>query len=176
MKIYYHDDDNTTDKQLPHETSETVSVEELKKLGVLAYHYDNLEDVDKLASERSYVSRDEVLITPESFGADRAIYESKLTSFYAEHLHEDEEIRYILDGAGYFDVRDASQSRWIRALLEKGDLLILPAGIYHRFTLTTENNVKALRLFREEPKWIAYNRPEADGNVYRNEYLKEIGV
>ena len=138
MKAYWFDN-LPGDQREPHDSGRTVSPETLQKLGIIYKHCPTVADVDAIASERSYKNRDEITVSPETMGE---VYEDKVKTFFHEHLHEDEEIRYILNGAGYFDVRNEGDD-WIRIRLEKEDLIIMPAGIYHRFT-TDEQNVRQM--------------------------------
>ena len=168
MKAYLYDN-LPGDQRLPHDSGSTVSLSDLSRIGVVYHHIDSMEGVDALATERSYRNRDEVVVSPASMGD---AYEDKVRTFFHEHLHEDEEIRYVRDGRGYFDVRDRDD-RWVRIRVEKDDLLILPAGIYHRFTTDEGNYIHAMRLFKEEPKWTPLNRaPELDANRFRKEYTE----
>lgn len=103
-----------------------MSANDLTRLGVLYYHCPSISTVDKIALERSYKNRDEITVSPDNMGS---VYEEKVKAFFLEHLHEDEEIRYILGGAGYFDVRSA-EDEWVRIRLEKGPYSRIILSIY----------------------------------------------
>ncbi|RUP14400.1 Acireductone dioxygenase ARD family [Jimgerdemannia flammicorona] len=168
-------DNTTTDQREPHDSGVPQTADDLAAIGVLYWHLGDenaLDRLEEIAKERNYKNRDQIVVSKEAMGD---IYETKVKSFFEEHLHEDEEIRFILDGTGFFDVRD-KQDRWIRIQIYKGDLLVLPAGIYHRFTTDASNYIKATRLFKEEPKWTPINRPAADENSFRVDYLRTLRV
>lgn len=168
-------DNSDEDQRLPHhrEPKEFVSLERLSELGVVSWRlnadvYEDDENLQKIREARGYSYVDIIEVCPERLPN----YETKIKSFFEEHLHTDEEIRYCLDGSGYFDLRD-DHDRWIRVAVKKGGLIVLPAGIYHRFTLDTNNYIKAMRLFVGEPVWTPYNRPH-DELPARKEYIAAL--
>jgi 1,2-dihydroxy-3-keto-5-methylthiopentene dioxygenase len=99
-------------------------------------------------------------------------FEKKIAAFFEEHIHDAEEIRYIMGGSGYFDVRNL-EDKWVRILIQKGDLMTLPEGIYHRFTCDEKKNIHAMRLFRGQPIWTPFNRPQED-HESRKKYVEEF--
>ncbi|KAI4261657.1 MAG: hypothetical protein L6R42_003143 [Xanthoria sp. 1 TBL-2021] len=150
MKIYYHDNAPSNPRH-PHSTAPTLPESHLKPLGILHYFFpppspSALAEVNNLAAERHYINKDVITISPLAMGA---AYESNIQMFYEEHMHEDEEIRWILEGGGYFDVRDA-EDRWVRI----------------------EVYIKAMRLFQDQPKWAAlYRGKETEKSDVRKAYL-----
>ncbi|CAE7246939.1 unnamed protein product [Symbiodinium sp. KB8] len=151
-----------TDQRAPNklEPNEPVDLDTLASYGVLYWKLSGAADDEellKIKTERGYDYSDNITCSPEKLPN----YEEKIKSFFEEHIHTDEEIRYIMDGSGYFDIRD-KDDRWIRMEVTKGDLIILPEGIYHRFTLDSNDHIQALRLFKGVPVWTPHNR-DADG-------------
>ncbi|XP_068607841.1 acireductone dioxygenase [Brachionichthys hirsutus] len=168
-------DSSEGDQRTPHrlDPDQPVSPEDLKKLGVFYWKlnadiYETDPELEQIRKDQGYSYTDIITIHKDSLPN----YEGKLKMFFEEHLHLDDEIRYILDGRAYFDVRD-KEERWIRIAMRKGDLITLPAGIYHRFTLDETNYTKAMRLFVGEPVWKAYNRPSDELDI-RRKYLASL--
>lgn len=167
------DDKDEVDQREEHKTDpvQWVPVEKLDELGVLSWEGLKGEDDEELAKirkDRGYSYTDVITVSPDKLSG----YEEKIKSFFEEHIHTDEEIRYILEGTGYFDVRD-KDDKWIRIALVEGQMIVLPEGIYHRFTLDTKNYIKAMRLFVGEPVWTPYNRDKIDeDNASRSKYVQ----
>ncbi|KAJ7599251.1 Acireductone dioxygenase ARD family [Mycena floridula] len=176
MRAYYFDN-VPGDQRLPHDSSRPVPPAILDSLKVEHQEIpvsDYETQVRAIAEERDYKSQDTVDVSREKLGQS---YNEKMSVFYREHMHEDEEIRYVLEGGGFFDVREMPSDSWIRIAVVPGDLLVLPSGVYHRFTLDEADRIKMVRLFKDVPKWEAHNRSaESDNHPHRIAYLKAIMV
>eukprot|EP00276_Gloeochaete_wittrockiana_P002985 CAMPEP_0184655704 /NCGR_PEP_ID=MMETSP0308-20130426/14357_1 /TAXON_ID=38269 /ORGANISM="Gloeochaete witrockiana, Strain SAG 46.84" /LENGTH=110 /DNA_ID=CAMNT_0027092401 /DNA_START=137 /DNA_END=466 /DNA_ORIENTATION=+ len=92
----------------PHKGAD-VSLTELAERGILywcldADHHDTDPELAKIRKERGYKNFDIITISPAMPN-----FEDKMKIFFDEHLHDDEEIRMVLDGSGYFDVRGTDE-------------------------------------------------------------------
>lgn len=124
-----------------------------------------------IRDHRGYSYADIITVHPDHLPG----FEEKVKSFFEEHIHDAEEIRYILDGSGFFDVRD-TDDKWVRIHVKKGDLMTLPEGIYHRFTCDKTDYIHAMRLFIGQPIWTPFNRPQEEHpsrKSYVEKYVEE---
>ena len=135
-----------------------LAAEDLRAEGVL---YEPLpegssrERLDLLKRERGYVQEDEIALRPSTPGLDGIC-----AKFVDEHLHDEDEVRWIREGEGIFDIRSRGD-RYMRVLVELGDLIVVPAQRYHRFQLTETKTVRAVRLFKDPSGWVPRYRPTA---------------
>lgn len=133
-----------------------ISAAELNKEGVpyevIPCDDPYMERLEAWRQQRHYAAHDEVRLSPET-----PQLEAILKQFDAEHLHTDDEVRYIVAGDGIFDIRSLDD-RWMRVEVSAGDFIIVPADRYHRFFLTASQVIHAIRLFKTNPSWVPVYR------------------
>ncbi len=112
------------------------------------------ERLEQLKKQWGYSAHDEVSLTPETPNL-----EAICAKFDKEHLHTDDEVRYILEGDGYFDIR-SQDDRWMHVHVEVGDFILVPADRCHRFYLTDKKRIVAVRLFKDNPSWTPIYRTQ----------------
>lgn len=144
----------------PGTAEEACGITELDRAGVV---HERLEvdgesfqpALDRLKADRGYVEQDIVELSPDTPNLDGIC-----AKFIDEHLHTDDEVRFVLEGEGIFDIRSADD-RFMRVTVERGDLIVVPANRYHRFLLTERKHIRCVRLFKDASGWVPhYRTPE----------------
>jgi len=139
------------------DSGETIDADTLRAQGVL-YEALSTEEaayqprMDALKSERGYVEQDVVELHPDTPNLPEI-----LEKFDDEHLHTEDEARFVLEGEGVFDIRSDGDA-WMRVKVEKGDLIVVPAQRYHRFELTGSKTIRCVRLFQDRSGWVPHYR------------------
>ncbi|ESN90030.1 hypothetical protein HELRODRAFT_91140 [Helobdella robusta] len=171
VQAWYMDSDEG-DQKKPHQTNppKFVTLEKLLTFGVHYWKIDSKDQLDKIVEDRGYNYNDEVTCNKEKLPN----YNEMMKKFFEEHVHPDDETRHVLDGSGYFDIRDPTTDTWIRIQVIKGDMISVPAGLYHRYTNDENDYIHAQRFFKGTPVWTPYNRASGEHPSVA-EYLKIFG-
>lgn len=103
--------------------------------------------VKRLMEEGGYKSVDVVRVNPDH--PDRAALRQK---FLAEHTHDDDEVRFFVEGAGAFYLH--VEGRVYRVVCERNDLLSVPAGTTHWFDTGENPHFCAIRIFTSPDGWV----------------------
>lgn len=107
------------------------------------------EEIAALSAKHGYRSQDIVVLSDATPRLDEL-----LEQFKKEHHHAEDEVRFVIDGRGIFTLK-GKDGRYFDVELEPGDLLSVPRGTRHWFTLTDERKIKCIRIFQSVEGWAA---------------------
>jgi 1,2-dihydroxy-3-keto-5-methylthiopentene dioxygenase len=125
---------------------DNYALTEAEKTEILAAFDD---EVESLKTEGGYVAVDVVILSEKT-----PDLETLLGKFSREHHHSEDEVRFVVDGHGIFTIQGRS-GRYIELTVGPGDLITVPVGTRHWFTLAEDRRIKCIRLFQDPAGWAA---------------------
>lgn len=105
--------------------------------------------IEQMKQRGGYTTADVIDVTPQTPGID-----AMLARFEKEHTHSEDEVRFILAGRGIFFL--VLDGRVASVEVGPGDLLSVPRGTRHWFTLCEDRRIRAVRLFQDATGWAPY--------------------
>jgi len=105
-------------------------------------------EIDRLSNEAGYKTIDVISIKP-----DNPNKEALRTKFLDEHTHDEDEVRFFVEGSGAFYLHLGDKI--YQVVCTRGDLLSVPAGTQHWFDMGPEPEFTCIRLFISPDGWVA---------------------
>ncbi|VDN84489.1 unnamed protein product [Brugia pahangi] len=141
MKIWHMEQYPIGDRRLPHHVypPKLYTTDQLQAIaGVVSYKVD-IDDVNAMKKRISRVKAERKMTTTDIFTLDQNTnkFEEKLEQLYEPVAKDVDSAFLVTDGSAYYDI-EIDDDDWIRINVERGDLIIIPSGRNHRFTLTTQ--------------------------------------
>lgn len=111
-------------------------------------------EVDRVAKEGPYPLVDVVRLAPDDSDPQwQAKADGARTKFLDEHTHDEDEVRFFVEGTGCFYLH--LDGKVYAVVCEAGDLMSVPAGTTHWFDMGERPHFCAIRFFQKEDGWVA---------------------
>ena len=107
-------------------------------------------EVEDLKRSGGYVTADVIDVRPGTEGL-----EAMLAKFRREHWHDEDEVRFILEGRGVFHIHPRGGPVFAIEV-GPGDLIRVPRGTWHWFDLCADRRIRAIRLFQDASGWTPH--------------------
>jgi 1,2-dihydroxy-3-keto-5-methylthiopentene dioxygenase len=117
-------------------------------------------EIERLKAEGGYVTADVIDVMPTTPGLD-----AMLNRFNSEHWHDEDEVRFIIEGRGLFHIHPR-EANVVSITVEAGDLLRVPRGTWHWFDLCQERRIRAIRLFQDTSGWTPHYTGSGEDRGY----------
>ena len=106
-------------------------------------------EIDEMKHRGGYVTADVIDVN-----ASTPNLEVMLAKFDKEHTHSEDEVRFILAGRGIFFLN--IEGRVASVEVGPGDMLRVPRGTTHWFTLCEDRRIRAIRWFQDTTGWTPH--------------------
>ena len=117
------------------------------------------DKIDELKARGGYTTADVIDVTSATPNLD-----AMLAKFSIEHWHDEDEVRFIVEGRGLFHV-NPSAGPVFAIEVQAGDLISVPRGTRHWFDLCSDRRIRAIRLFQDASGWTPhYTGSGVDGH------------
>jgi 1,2-dihydroxy-3-keto-5-methylthiopentene dioxygenase len=103
-------------------------------------------EIDEMKRRGGYVTADVIDVNPTTPNL-----EAMLARFDKEHTHDEDEVRFILSGRGIFFLH--LDQKVVSVEVGPGDMLRVPRGTTHWFTLCEDRRIRAIRWFQATSGW-----------------------
>jgi 1,2-dihydroxy-3-keto-5-methylthiopentene dioxygenase len=121
-------------------------------------------EIDEMKRLGGYTTADVIDVTPETPGLD-----AMLARFDREHTHSEDEVRFILAGKGIFFLHGQvdGHPKVLSVEVGPGDLLRVPEGTTHWFTLCEDRRIRAIRWFQDTTGWTPHYTDSGVNDLYQ---------
>jgi 1,2-dihydroxy-3-keto-5-methylthiopentene dioxygenase len=143
--------------KLPANLQENFTLSDEDKQTILQTFDSEIRD---LASRRGYKTWDIIVLSESTPNLDEL-----LKKFENVHTHTEDEVRAITAGNGIFIIKGDDETGYFDVELTAGDVISVPEHKPHFFTLMSDKQIVAVRLFIETEGWIAH--PYADSSFVK---------
>lgn len=108
-------------------------------------------DIERAKNEGGYVTADVIAVQSDTPGLD-----AMLAKFSSEHWHDEDEVRFIIDGTGVFHFNPGGGNPVTALEVGEGDYIRVPRRTLHWFDLCQDKTIKAIRLFQDPSGWTPH--------------------
>jgi 1,2-dihydroxy-3-keto-5-methylthiopentene dioxygenase len=107
------------------------------------------DEIGAMKRRGGYVTADVIDVNPATPNLD-----AMLSRFDKEHTHDEDEVRFILAGRGIFFLHIGGRVASVE--VGPGDVLRVPRGTTHWFTLCEDRRIRAIRWFQNVSGWTPH--------------------
>lgn len=123
------------------------------------------DQIKPYMARNGYTVADVIRVT-----ADTPNLDAVRQKFLREHRHTEDEVRFFVEGKGYFWFNLENEDPIFAVMCEAGDFISVPKGTAHWFDMGAKPHVTAIRMFIDPSGWVPDYTESGNDERYNKPY------